>query len=79
MKTFPIIEKLGGRAAIAPRLKRASKGGVRPVTVDTIRMWSARNSIPGYATRQLIVIAAFEGVSIEPDDFTACELQEIAA
>lgn len=53
MKTFPIIEKLGGRAAVAEQLSSDD----RLVSRDAIRMWSARGRIPGHAVKRMLAFS----------------------
>jgi len=68
MNTFPIIEKLGGRKAVAARLHRRVDGKKRALTADTVRMWCSRSSIPGYALKQLLTLAEREKIAVCVDD-----------
>jgi hypothetical protein len=62
---FPIIGKLGGRETVTGKLrKRGHKIGR-----DALRMWTARGSIPGDATRLLMQIADDERVPYSAADF----------
>lgn len=72
MWTFPIIEKLGGRHAVAALVRRAQDGAALPLTVDTVRMWIARSSIPGYAVRQMMEEAERRGIEVGARDFERC-------
>lgn len=65
MKTFPIIEKLGGRKAVA---EIVSGGHCRPVSADAVRMWSARGRIPGYAIRLMMEHAERRKIAIAASD-----------
>jgi len=69
MWTLQIIEKLGGRAAVAALVRRKRDGKSSKITCDTVRMWIARNSIPGYAMRQLIGEAERRNLNITEADF----------
>lgn len=70
MATFPIIEKLGGRAAMPKVLRRQ---GLRPKTVDAVRMWVARGQIPGEAQRALMREADNRSIPYTADDFELIE------
>lgn len=72
MWTFPIIEKLGGRHAVAALVRRVQDGAAVPLTVDTVRMWIARSSIPGYAVRQMMEEAERRGIEVGARDFERC-------
>ena len=78
MWTFPIIEKLGGRGAVAMIVRRFPSGDPVPVTVDTVRMWVSRNSIPGYALRQLIAEAQKRKITLSARDFERCKKEDAA-
>lgn len=77
MWTFPIIEKLGGRAAVAALVRRTRDGKSSKITNDTVRMWIARNSIPGYAVRQMIGEAERKGLAISETDFRRARVRKI--
>lgn len=74
MLTYPIIEKLGGRQAVAGLVRRRSGG----VTVDTVRMWIARDSIPGYALRQMIAAAEGRGIRVDASDLRRYSKKDVA-
>ena len=69
MYTIPIIEKLGGREAVANALIRQTDQGPRPVDKRALNMWIMRGSIPGYAIKQLVQLAKRRRVRIEDGDF----------
>ncbi len=69
MYQFPIIEKLGGRAEVAAKLKRTHRGRSSTVTKHALNMWIARNRIPGFAVVQLLTLAAARQIEVGSDDF----------
>lgn len=66
MQTFPIIQKAGGREAIAEIVTHPTKG---KVGVDAIRMWEQRGRIPGYAIADLLRWSEAAKVPISESDF----------
>lgn len=76
MKSFGIIEKLGGRPAVSAALRES---GARTHSVDAIRMWAQRGSIPGNALRALLAEAERKGVEISSDDFDVIEVGRVDA
>lgn len=73
MLTFPIIEKLGGREAVFGALTRQPDG---PKTIDALRMWAARGSIPGGAQRALMTEAESRGIAYTASDFEVVDLPD---
>lgn len=69
MYSIPIIEKLGGRDAVADMLKRPGRGSRQAVSKHALNMWVARDSIPGFAVVQLVELANKRGIQIGPSDF----------
>ncbi len=65
MEPFPIIAKLGGRAAVFEKLRAFGFAG----TIHALRMWNGRRSIPGDAIVLLLRIAETDGVATCADDF----------
>jgi hypothetical protein len=74
MSTFPIIEKLGGRRAVAALIVRDG----RPLSPDALRMWAARGRIPGYAIQEMLTLAEQRGIRVTAEDFQAVTPQEAA-
>lgn len=72
-RTFPIINRLGGRYAVASILRAH---GVKAST-DGVRMWSAANRgvIPGDATRELMQEAERLGLRYDAKDFYVVECE----
>lgn len=68
MFTFPIIDKLGGRDAVAALIRRP-RAVERGVTPDAVRMWISRDSMPGYAIRQLYEEAERRAIPVSAADF----------
>lgn len=68
-REFPIIRRLGGRDASAEKLRQLG----HEISRDGLRMWAARGSIPGDATRLLMRIADQERIAYGSADF---ELEE---
>ena len=66
MRTFPIIQKAGGREAITKIVNHPTKGRV---STDAVKMWERRGSIPGYAISGLLEWAADKKVRLTPNDF----------
>lgn len=68
---FPIITNLGGREAVQGKFVAH---GV-DVTLDAMRMWTVRKSIPGDAMRLLMAIAEEEEAEYSAADFelAGCE------
>lgn len=66
MYTIPIIQKLGGRRELFPKLRQLTD---KWTTEDALRMWEMRLSIPGSAYPYLMQIADSEGVAYTPTDF----------
>lgn len=64
MKTFGIIENLGGRAVVADLLDKHG----HTVTVDAVRMWSKREQIPGAPLRILIETAEKRRIKVKASD-----------
>lgn len=69
MQTIPIIDKLGGRAAVAEGLKRTHTGRSSVVTPKAIGMWVSRGAIPGYAVIQLMTLAKEKRLAVSASDF----------
>lgn len=69
MYTIPIIDKLGGREAVAEALKRTHKGRSATVTRHALNMWISRNSIPGFAVVQMLELARIQEIDVGPNDF----------
>lgn len=65
MKSFAIIEKLGGRRASADVIEASG----RACTPDTVRMWCQRQRIPGYAIPVLMSEAEARGLKVSSADF----------
>ena len=76
MQTYPIIEKLGGRERVFAMLSDGEDG---QKTLDAIRMWVQRGSIPGAAQRRLMEEADRQGVEYTADDFRVSTAPEQAA
>ena len=68
MQSFPIIEKLGGREAVFDLLKGQPE--VKVNSLDTIRMWIQRGSIPGSAQRALMAAADEQRLPYSAQDFS---------
>ena len=72
MSKFPIIDKLGGRAALCEAI-RSSKALPRKealqITYHAVRMWEQRGQISNSATRPLWRLALDQGIECTPDDF----------
>lgn len=69
MYTIPIIEKLGGREAVAEALTRTHRGRSAKVTRHALNMWISRNSIPGFAVVQMLDLARAQAIEVGPNDF----------
>ena len=69
MRTFPIVEKLGGRAAVAK---------MRGVSVHAIRMWAQRRRIPGDDLAALILAVEKAGIPFEARDLRVIEIRDAA-
>jgi hypothetical protein len=65
MRTFPVIEKLGGRQQAAEIVSARGK----PVTADAVRMWCQRGQIPGWARHALHQHFDEQGVAVMASDF----------
>lgn len=76
MKTFPIIEKLGGIGPVFDRL--SAKGHLK--TRRAIGMWARtdRAGIPGEATRELMAMADELGISYTAADFVLSDASNAA-
>jgi hypothetical protein len=61
MQEFPIIEKLGGRETAFELLQKTAPGKIQ--TIDAMRMWLVRRSIPSWAL--VIFLQVAEERSIE--------------
>lgn len=68
MVSFPVIEKLGGRDEVFELLKQA---GYPIRTVDAVRMWGARGTIPGDAARLLMEACDQRRIAYQAPDFKA--------
>jgi hypothetical protein len=66
MREFPIVTKLGGRDAVFRVLHAAEQ---RVETIHALRMWVARDSIPGDAQRILMAEADRLGIKYSAIDF----------
>lgn len=66
MKTFGIIEKLGGRQRVAALLCEAG----RAITVDGVRMWSKRGQVPGAALQVLMAVAERKRIKVTAADLS---------
>lgn len=75
MRTFKIIEKLGGRRATA----NVVTAQLRPVTTDTVRMWCQRGRIPGDVVRCLLKEAEARKIDTAGSDFDVFDKQRSAA
>lgn len=64
MRTFQIIEKLGGRKAVSELLSTKKK----PVSKDVIRMWCTRGTVPGNSVRVMMKVAEKRGIEIVAKD-----------
>ncbi len=75
MRTFPILDKLGGLDATYARLQER---GFPIKTKDALRMWRSphRGVIPGDAAVELMRICEEDGISYSAEDF---EIRECAA
>lgn len=71
MQTFPIIEKLGGREKVFELLKSAEL----IKTIDAIRMWIQRGTIPGNAQRELMAEADRRMLGYDASDFAVSEVE----
>lgn len=73
MRTFPIIEKLGGIDAAFDRLRAR---GLPIDTKDALRMWRSphRGTIPGNAVVVLMQICDDEGIAYSARDFRICDV-----
>lgn len=69
MYSIPIIDKLGGREAVARSLIRQTDQGPQPIGKHALNMWIMRGRIPGYAVEQLVLLAKRRRVRIEDGDF----------
>lgn len=66
MKTFRIIEKLGGRQRVVTLLSEAG----RTISVDGVRMWSKRGQIPGAALQVLMAAAERKRIKVTAADLS---------
>lgn len=78
MRTFPILEKLGGLDAAFARLQAR---GFPVKTKDALRMWRSPNRgvIPGDAAVVLMQICDEEGIAYSAKDFEITESEREAA
>lgn len=70
MKSFGIVEKLGGRAKVVKVLALADQ----EITLDGVRMWSKRGQIPGAAVRILMAEAERRRMRIRSTDLILIEV-----
>lgn len=77
MRTFPILEKLGGLDATFDRLRER---GFPIKTRDALRMWRSpgRGTIPGDAAVVLMQICDDDGIAYSSADFMPVEREEPA-
>jgi hypothetical protein len=73
--TFPIIRKLGSAQTV---LRKMGQRG-HTISRDCMRMWGARGTIPGDATRTLMQIAEEERLEFSAADFMPVAKKESAA
>lgn len=73
MRTFPILEKLGGLDATFDHLRER---GFSLQTRDALRMWRSpkRGVIPGDAAVILMQICEDKGIAYSADDFKIVEV-----
>jgi hypothetical protein len=73
---FPIIERLGGIERTYELLKAAGYGAE---TIDSIRMWRARRSMPGSAIVLLMRICEAQAIDYSAADFVCTPMASEAA